>query len=97
VGWKKKKLDLPEQGRDGVMISALVRVAERRERGVSRVESFHVSVRNGGTFSLFESPPTAERDMRARFDLGLSSGVKIWCDMDAMSVVDAEATTFGST
>ena len=93
--WKKSHL--PERARDGEMISVLVRVTERRERGVSTVESFHVSARNGGTFSLLESLSTAERDMRARFDLGLCSGVAICWDKVAMSVVEGGATAFGST
>lgn len=78
------------------MISVLVR-SERRELGMSSIVSFHASTRNGGTFSLFESPSTAERDMRARFDFGVRSGVIICCVIAATSVADTDATAFRST
>jgi hypothetical protein len=93
----KKLPHLLGRVREELIISVLVRVTERRERGVSTVVSLNTSTRNGGTFSLFESPSTAERDMRARFDLGLCSGVKICCGIFATSVVDADGTAFSST
>jgi len=78
------------------MTSVLVRVVEGMEVGVSTGGSFNASILSGGTFSLFESPSTAERDMRARLDLGLRSGVNI-CDIDTTSVADADTTAFWST
>lgn len=67
----------------------LVRLRDLAEEGLCGAASTKLSVRNGGTFSLLESPSRMGKDVRARLVFGVISGVSRGCELAETSEVDA--------